>query len=87
MYDAPWKGSVTVDLPKPHGRETVRTTREAADCLIDKWPDRDFSAERDDALRLCLAVYEEGETPEMAKSAFLSALLAAGLFFQEDGIS
>jgi hypothetical protein len=86
MYDLPWKGSVTVDLPRPHGREIVRTTREAADCLIDKWPDRDFSTERDDALRLCLDVYENGEAPERAKSAFLRALLAAGLFFWEEGI-
>ena len=79
MYDIPWKDPVAVEMPAPHGMQIVRTTREAADCLMDKWPEPDLGTERDDALRLCLEVYENGEKPERARSAFLRALTAAKL--------
>lgn len=79
MYDIPWNSPVAVEMPEPHGMQIVRTTREAADCLMDKWPEPDLGAERDEALRLCLEVYEKSERPEAARNAFLRAIAAARL--------
>ncbi|MGO4354976.1 DUF982 domain-containing protein [Rhizobium sp. RAF36] len=83
MYNAPWKQPIAIEMPRPHGMQVVRTTQEAADCLIDKWPEPDFGPERDEALRLCLEVYENGEEPEKARDAFLRAAHAADLFVHE----
>jgi len=79
MYDMPWKEPVAIEMPAPHGIQIVRTTRDAADCLMDKWPEPDLGSERDEALRLCLEVYEKTEDPEKARSAFLRAAIAANL--------
>jgi ribosomal 50S subunit-associated protein YjgA (DUF615 family) len=79
MYDAAWNDPVVVDLPQPYGRQTISTTREAAECLMESWPEPDVSSLRDEALRLCLEVFEENEPPETARSAFLAAVRNAGL--------
>lgn len=78
MYDMKWRSRVIVDLPPPFGRQDISSTREAADCLIDKWPEPDHSAERDEALRVCLEVYEGHTSPEEASKAFLAAARAGG---------
>ncbi|MDK4717277.1 DUF982 domain-containing protein [Rhizobium sp. CNPSo 4039] len=79
MYDAKWRTPVAIDLPHPHGRQVITTVREAADCLMDIWPEPDHNPERDDALRICLEVFEGNASPDDARDAFLAAARSAGL--------
>ncbi|MFC5755647.1 DUF982 domain-containing protein [Rhizobium sp. GCM10022189] len=77
MYDQRWERSVRVEL-QSHGTRIISTTREAADCLIDLWP-KDHSKEFDEALRICLDVYEGNETPSAARKAFIAAAIRAAV--------
>ncbi len=79
MYDAKWQSPVAIDLPRPYGRQTITTVREAADCLMDIWPEPDLSPERDEALRICLEVFEGNADLGDARDAFLTAARSAGL--------
>ncbi|WP_349962405.1 DUF982 domain-containing protein [Rhizobium sp. ZPR3] len=79
MYDAKWQAPVVIDLSHPHGRQTITTVREAADCLMDIWPEPDHSVERDEALRICLEVFEGNASADDARDAFLAAARSAGL--------
>ncbi|AYG62155.1 DUF982 domain-containing protein [Rhizobium jaguaris] len=71
IYDRVWARPISVDLPKI-GRIVISTAREAADCLLDHWPE-DHSHAYDEALRICLDVYEGNEMPEAARAAFIRA--------------
>jgi len=78
MYDMRWQSLVIVDLPPPYGPQRISTTREAADCLMDRWPEPDHSCERDEALRICLEVFEGNASADDARDALLAAARAAG---------
>jgi len=79
MYDMKWRAPVVIDLSHPLGQRTISTVREAADCLMDAWPEPDHSSERDEALRICLEVFEGNAHPDEARAAFLAAARSAGL--------
>jgi hypothetical protein len=83
MYDRVWTKPISVDLPEI-GKVVISTTREAADCLIDHWP-VDYSKAYDEALRICLEVYEGNEMPEAAREAFIVAagVVAVSVTFME----
>lgn len=87
MYDECWSNAIFVELPEPHGLQTVGTTREAADCLMDKWRDGVTGPDWDNALRICLDVYERMATPADARAAFTRAASAAGYRYQEQALS
>lgn len=78
MYDMKWQAPIVIVLPFPDGAQRIGSVREAADCLMDRWPEPDCSFERDEALRICLEVFEGGASPQEAREAFLAAARAAG---------
>ena len=87
MYDDCWSNIIRVELPEPHGVKTIRTTREAADCLMDQWGDGLPRPDWDNALRICLDVYERMAVPSDAQAAFISAILEAGYPYAEHAMS
>ncbi|WKD47933.1 MULTISPECIES: DUF982 domain-containing protein [Hyphomicrobiales] len=69
---------MTVQLPS-NGTQVVASAHEAAECLMELWAPKDVSDEYDEALRVCLAVYEGELPPEAARAAFVAAAAAASL--------
>jgi hypothetical protein len=64
----------------PRGRVTraVSSTREAAECLLDDWPQIDGSAALA-AREACLAAMEGRIDADVARRAFIAAAEAAGV--------
>ncbi len=85
MYNRKWDVPVVVLLPAV-GAVTVSATRDAADCLMEQWPP-DHSDAFDEALRVCLEVYEGNLQPEDARQAFILAAAFAKIpaFFSLNG--
>lgn len=77
-YELAWQHPVIIALRVGQTR-TVRSTRCAADCRVDAWPESDPNPEHDEALRICLAVIEDDVNPEAARTAFIAAARARGL--------
>ncbi|MBW9091920.1 DUF982 domain-containing protein [Rhizobium wenxiniae] len=73
---------MTVQLPS-HGMQIVGSTHDAAECLMELWLPKDTSRAYDEALRVCLAVYDGEEPPEAARSAFVAAAAAAAIPYDQ----
>ena len=71
-----WSKGVELEMHGVGGYRTVKSTEDAAQCLLAYWPTRKGKAYVS-AQQACLAALEGTSTPELAREAFISAALAA----------
>ena len=72
MYGQYWKKSVELDLASAGGLRVVRSTDDAARCLLYKWPDQTSKAYHR-AKGMCLDALEGRKADEEARQAFIDA--------------
>lgn len=71
-----WSKGVDIELHGAGSYRTVKSTEEAAQCLISHWP-RGKGEAHQHAQRACLNALEGALPPELAREAFIAAALAA----------
>lgn len=74
-----WNDGVELELEKVGSYRTVRSTEEAAECLLYRWPVHDGKAWLA-AQRACLAALDGKSTADKARQAFLKAADEADIF-------
>jgi hypothetical protein len=67
-----WDRPVRVTIDGPGRIRVVQSTREAADCLLHRWPDIGGPEHRA-AREACIAVLKDQQPPEYARQAFIAA--------------
>lgn len=77
-----WSRPVTYEEDERGGYRTIASTEEAARALLLSWP-VDEGKEYFEAQRICLAVLEGRQAPELAREAFLRAAAEAGVFVRD----
>lgn len=77
-----WKEPVVLELEGIGDYRAIRSTREAAEVLLDKWPTHEGDAYKA-AIRMCRYVLR-GEQPEdYARQDFIAAAIEAFIHIQE----
>lgn len=71
-----WSKGVELEMHGIGGYRTVRSTEDAAQCLLAYWPTRRGKAYVS-AQQACLDALQGTLTPELAREAFINAALAA----------
>ncbi len=74
-----WNKPVEVELGRIGHFRAITSTREAAECLLTRWPESAGPAHAA-ARRACLAVLEGKAEPEVARQAFIDAAEESGIF-------
>lgn len=74
-----WDKPVEIELGRIGHCRVVTSTREAAECLMTRWPEAGGPAQAA-ARRACLEVLEGNAPPEVARQAFIDAAEEAGIF-------
>lgn len=73
-----WSKGVELELHGVGSYRTVKSTEDAAQCLLAHWPTGKGNA-YSEALQACLDSLEGTSTPELARKAFIAAALAASI--------
>lgn len=71
-----WSKGVELELHGVGSYRTVKSTEDAAQCLLAHWPTAKGKAYLE-AQQACLDALEGSTTPEIAREAFIAAALAA----------
>lgn len=71
-----WSKGVELELHKIGSCRTVKSTEDAAQCLLTHWPTGKDKAYLE-AQQACLSALEGDTSPELAREAFIGAALAA----------
>lgn len=76
-----WNKPVEIELGRIGHYRAVTNTREAAECLMTRWPESGGPAHAA-ARRACLEVLEGKIPPDVARQAFIEAAEESGLFIR-----
>jgi hypothetical protein len=79
-----WSKGVELELHGVGGYRTVKSTEDAARCLLANWPVGKGKAYLA-ASQACLQALEGTTTPEIAREAFITAALAAKVHIRSTG--
>lgn len=74
-----WDEPVEIELRRIGHYRVVTSTREAAECLMTRWPEPGGPAHAA-ARRACLEVLEGNAHPEVARQAFIDAAVEVGIY-------
>ena len=79
-----WSKGVELELHGVGRYRVVKSTEDAARCLLEYWP-RGKGKAYMDAQQACLDALEGSTTPEVAREAFIGAALAARIHIRSMG--
>jgi hypothetical protein len=83
MIEKWWLEPVVLELDGIGRYRVVRNTREAAQCLLEKWPVQDGTAYRT-AIRTCCCVLRGEQPMDYARQDFIAAAAEAFIHVQPD---
>ena len=73
-----WDQAIELNLGGPGRYRTVRTTEDAAQCLMERWP-VDSGVAFTEALKACLEALEGNASSDAAREAFVDAAVEANI--------
>ena len=82
--DKPFDNPVMLRLGRPESYRSIKSAREAAECLMTSWPLERGNRHRD-AVETCLKVLDGHRSAADARSALVEAAKESGILAPESG--